>query len=47
MGRSILAIVISYIAMFVLAFIGFTCAYLVVGSNVAFKSGIFEASRVF
>ena len=30
--------------MFVLAFIAFTCAYLVVGSDVAFKPGIYEAS---
>jgi hypothetical protein len=30
--------------MFVLAFIAFTCAYLVVGSDIAFKTGIFEAS---
>ena len=44
MGRSILAVVVSYVAMFVLAFIAFTCAYLVVGSDVAFKPGIYEAS---
>ena len=44
MGRSILAVVVSYVAMFVLAFIAFTCAYLVVGSEVAFKPGIYEAS---
>ncbi|PYS21466.1 MAG: hypothetical protein DMF72_17270 [Acidobacteria bacterium] len=44
MGRSILAVVVSYIGMFVLAFIAFTCAYLIVGSEVAFKPGIYEAS---
>src|SRR5437868_14714625 len=44
MARSILAVVVSYVAMFVLAFIAFTCAYLVVGSDVAFKPGIYEAS---
>src|SRR2546430_14738189 len=30
--------------MVVLAFIGFTCAYLIVGSDVAFLPGIYEAS---
>ena len=44
MARSIIAVIASYIAMFVLAFIGFTCAYLIVGSDVAFKPGIYEAS---
>ena len=44
MGRSIIAVVASYVAMFVLAFIAFTCAYLIVGSDVAFKPGIYEAS---
>jgi hypothetical protein len=44
MGRSILGVVVSYVAMFVLAFIAFTCAYLIVGSDVAFKAGIYEAS---
>ena len=44
MGRSILAVVVSYIGMFVLAFIAFTCAYLIVGSEAAFKPGIYEAS---
>lgn len=44
MARSIIAVIASYVAMFVLAFIGFTCAYLIVGSDVAFKPGIYEAS---
>lgn len=44
MARSILAVVVAYVAMFVLAFIAFTCAYLIVGSDVAFKTGIYEAS---
>ena len=44
MARSIIAVVVSYIAMFVLAFIAFTCAYLIVGSDVTFKPGIYEAS---
>ena len=44
MARSIIAVIASYVAMFVLAFMGFTCAYLIVGSDVAFKPGIYEAS---
>jgi len=44
MGRSIIAVVASYVAMFILAFIGFTCAYLIIGSGVAFKPAIYEAS---
>jgi len=44
MVRSIIAVIVSYVAMFVLAFIAFTCAYLIVGSDVAFKPGIYEAS---
>jgi len=44
MGRSILAVVVAYVVMFVLAFIAFTCAYLIVGPDVAFKTGIYEAS---
>ena len=44
MARSIIAVIASYLAMFVLAFIAFTCAYLIVGSDVAFLPGIYEAS---
>jgi hypothetical protein len=44
MGRAILAIVISYVAMLVLAFIAFTCAFLLFGSEVAFRPGTYETS---
>ena len=44
MARSIIAVIASYLVMFVLAFIAFTCAYLIVGSDVAFLPGIYEAS---
>jgi hypothetical protein len=44
MGRSILAIVVSYLAMFFLAFVGFVLAYLIAGPDFAFKPGIYEAS---
>ena len=44
MVRSILAVVVSYVAMFVLEFIAFTCAYLIAGADFAFKPGVYEAS---
>src|SRR5689334_24957718 len=44
MGRAILAVVISYVAMLVLAFIAFTCAFLLFGSEVVFRPGTYEAS---
>ena len=44
MARSIIAVIASYLVMFVLAFIAFTCAYLIVGSDVAFLPAIYEAS---
>lgn len=44
MLRAILAVIISYVVMFVLAFIGFASAYLIVGPEVAFKPGIYEAA---
>ena len=44
MVRAILAVIASYIMIFVLDFIGFTCAYLIVGPDIAFKPGIYEAS---
>lgn len=46
MGRSILAVIVGYIAMFVLVFLAFTCAYLIVGSEVAFKPGSYEGSTI-
>jgi hypothetical protein len=44
MARTVLAVIIAYIAMFLLVFIGFTCAYLLVGADVAFKPGSYEGS---
>ena len=44
MLRAIIAVIVSYLIMFVLDFIAFTCAYLIVGPDVAFKPGIYEAS---
>ncbi len=44
MLRAILAVLASCVIMLVLAFIGFACAYLILGPEVVFKPGIFEAS---
>lgn len=44
MLRAILAVVVSYVIMLVLAFIGFACAFLIVGPEIAFKPGLYEAS---
>ena len=44
MGRTILAVVISYVAMLVVAFIAFTCAFVVFGSEVVFRPGSYEAA---
>jgi hypothetical protein len=44
MVRSIIAVVASYLTMFVLGFIGFSCAFFILGSEVVFKPRIFEAS---
>ena len=44
MVRSVIAVIVSYIVMFVLTFIAFVCAYLVVGAEVAFKPASYEAS---
>ncbi|HYV23639.1 MAG TPA: hypothetical protein VE969_00270 [Pyrinomonadaceae bacterium] len=44
MARTIISVIAGYFAMFVLAFAGFTCAYLIVGQDVAFKPGLYEAA---
>lgn len=44
MARSIIGVIVAYIAMFVLTFIAFVCAYLIVGAETAFKPGLYEAS---
>ena len=44
MARTIISVIVGYFAMFVLAFVGFTCAYLIVGQDVAFRPGLYEAS---
>ena len=44
MVRASIAVIVSYLMMFVLATIAFICAYLMVGAEVAFKPGLYEAS---
>ena len=45
MLRAILAVIVSYILMFVLIFLAFTCAYGVLGADGSFKPGSFTASN--
>ena len=45
MARSIIAVIVSYILMFVLVFIGFTCLYMLMGADWSFKPGSFHASN--
>ena len=45
MGRAILAVIVSYVVMFLLFFAGFTCAYLILGADQAFKPGSYHVSN--
>lgn len=45
MARSIIAVIVSYIVMFFLVFLAFTCVYLLLGANGAFKPGTYDASN--
>lgn len=45
MLRAILAVIVSYVLMFVLIFLAFTCVYFVLGAGGAFKPGSFAASN--
>lgn len=44
MARTIIGIVVAYVAMFVLISVAFTAEYMVLGASHAFKPGSFEAS---
>ena len=44
LARSVIAVIVGYLVMFVLAFIAFTCAFLILGAEVVFKPGMYEAS---
>jgi len=45
MARSIVAVIVGYVAMFVLVFATFTCAFLLMGTEGSFKPNSFEASN--
>ena len=45
MARSIIAVIVSYVTIFVLNFIGFVCLYMVVGPSQAFRPHSFLASN--
>ena len=45
MARSIVAVIVGYVAMFVLVFATFTCVFLLMGTDWSFKPGSFEASN--
>jgi len=45
MARSIIAVIVSYIAIFALTFLAFTCMYMVLHADGSFKPGGFEASK--
>jgi hypothetical protein len=45
MTRSIIAVIVGYVAMFVLVFATFTCVFLLMGTDWSFKPGSFEASN--
>jgi hypothetical protein len=44
MARAIVAVIVSYILMFVFTFLAFTCMYLMLGVDGAFKPGTYDAS---
>jgi len=46
MARSIIAVIVSYILMFVLTFLMFTGVYMVLHADGSFKPGSFEASNL-
>ena len=45
MARSIIAVIVSYVAMFVLIFLAFTAEYMLLGPNHAFRTGSYESSH--
>ena len=46
MARAIIAVIVSYIAMFILVFLTFTCVYLILGADMAFKPASYDASNL-
>lgn len=46
MARAIIAVIVAYIVMFILVFVTFTCMYLLLGADMAFKPASYEASNL-
>jgi hypothetical protein len=46
MARAIIAVIVGYIVMFFLVFLTFTCVYLLLGADAAFKPGTYDASNL-
>jgi lysylphosphatidylglycerol synthetase-like protein (DUF2156 family) len=46
MARSIIAVIASYVLMFALTFLIFSCMYMVLGADGSFKPGTFESSNL-
>lgn len=46
MFRPIAAVILGYLAMFVMVFGSFTVAYLLMGADNAFKPGVYEPSAL-
>ena len=45
MARTVIAVIVGYVTMFVLVFATFTCVFLLVGTDWSFKPHSFEASN--
>jgi len=45
MARTIVAVIVGYITMFVLVFLTFTCVFLLMGTEWSFKPNSFDASK--
>ncbi len=45
MARSIVAVIVGYVVMFILNFLGFVTLYAVIGPNQAFQPGLYLASN--
>lgn len=45
MARTVIAVIVGYITMFILMFVTFTCAFLWMGTEWSFKPASFEASN--
>ena len=44
MGRAILSVIVGYVVMFLVVFVGLTGAYLLLGQERAFKPGVYDVT---